>query len=94
MHYAEGSLMPILVQKLIFDMVPAQSPFFIRPLVSMIFTQLENQLVLPEIRKHTNMVSARLIKWTATVDSGNMCRSNLTWAESKLVGLLAEKSQL
>jgi hypothetical protein len=55
-HYAEGSFMPVLVQKLIFDIVPQRSPFYIRPLVSMIFGQLSKQLVEPEIMKHVALV--------------------------------------
>ena len=56
-HYAEGSLMPLLVQKIIFDIIPRQSPFVIRPLVSMVFAQLQTHLVQPEIRKHINLVN-------------------------------------
>ena len=48
--------MPVLVQKLIFDVVPQRSPFYIRPLVSMIFGQLNKQLVQPEIVKHVALV--------------------------------------
>jgi glutathione S-transferase len=31
MHYAEGSLMPLLLMKLIFNRIPARLPFFMKP---------------------------------------------------------------
>ncbi|KAF8156710.1 thioredoxin-like protein [Crassisporium funariophilum] len=61
-HYAEGSLMPILVQKTIFDLVPANAPFFIRPIVRGVFAQLDERLVRPEIAKHMKMIEAHLEK--------------------------------
>ncbi|EDR09487.1 uncharacterized protein LACBIDRAFT_319137 [Laccaria bicolor S238N-H82] len=61
-HYAEGSFMPVLVQKLIFDIVPQRSPFYIRPFASMIFGQLNKQLVQPEITKHVALIEAHLAK--------------------------------
>ncbi|KIK02890.1 hypothetical protein K443DRAFT_131665 [Laccaria amethystina LaAM-08-1] len=69
-HYAEGSFMPVLVQKLIFDIVPQRSPFYIRPLVSMIFGQLSKQLVEPEIMKHVALVEAHLAKSKSTFFAG------------------------
>ncbi|KAF8907835.1 thioredoxin-like protein [Gymnopilus junonius] len=61
-HYAEGSLMPILVQKVIFDIVPKNSPFLIRPLVKSIFEKLDSQLVQNELKKHFSMIEAHLAK--------------------------------
>lgn len=49
--------MPLLVQKIIFDMVPKQSPFYIRPLARIIFGQLEKQIIQPEYKKHYELVS-------------------------------------
>ncbi|KAF8886581.1 thioredoxin-like protein [Infundibulicybe gibba] len=59
-HYAEGSLMPILVQKIIFDYIPKHSPFFTRPLLHMVFGQLNKKLVQPELRKHISMIESHL----------------------------------
>jgi hypothetical protein len=55
-HYAEGSLMPLLVQKIIFDMVPKRLPFLIRPIAKVIFGQLEKQIIQPEYKKHHDLV--------------------------------------
>ncbi|GLB39284.1 putative glutathione S-transferase [Lyophyllum shimeji] len=65
-HYAEGSLMPILVQKIIFDIVPQKTPFLIRPLANMIFSNLDTQLLQPEFKKHFDMIESHL----ATVKTG------------------------
>ncbi|KDR68456.1 hypothetical protein GALMADRAFT_257189 [Galerina marginata CBS 339.88] len=61
-HYAEGSFMPVLIQKYIFDAVPKKSPFFIRPIANMIFGQLDKLLVIPEMTKHLAMIEAHLEK--------------------------------
>ncbi len=56
-HYAEGSLMPVLVMGLIFRFVPQKSPWFLRPFMRFIFSQLEKLLVKPELAKHSELVS-------------------------------------
>jgi len=55
-HYAEGSLMPILIQSIIFDHIPKNAPFWIRPILNRVFAQLNKLLVEPEIKKHVTMV--------------------------------------
>jgi glutathione S-transferase len=57
-HYAEGSLMPILVQRMIFDYVSEKCPFFDLTIVNLrgVFAQLNKRLVEPEIKKHLMMV--------------------------------------
>ncbi|KAK0204035.1 thioredoxin-like protein [Desarmillaria ectypa] len=66
-HYAEGSLMPVFVMGLIFRYVPQQSPWFLRPFVRFIFSQLEELLVEPELAKHSELVEQQLskVKWMA-----------------------------
>jgi len=61
-HYAEGSLMPILVQRIIFDYVPKSAPFLIRPILNRVFAQLNKLLVEPEIKKNLTMIEAHLEK--------------------------------
>ena len=48
--------MPLLVNKLIFSIVPSRAPFFIRPLLWMVFGQLDKQMLMPEIRKNRDLV--------------------------------------
>ncbi|KIM85812.1 hypothetical protein PILCRDRAFT_817024 [Piloderma croceum F 1598] len=59
-HYAEGTLMPLLVNKLIFSLIPARAPFFIRPLLWMVFGQLDKQILLPQIGKNRDMIETHL----------------------------------
>ncbi|KAF4616332.1 hypothetical protein D9613_008635 [Agrocybe pediades] len=61
-HYAEGSFMPIVTQKYIFDFIPKQAPFFIRPILSLVFGQLDKQFVQPEMTKHLTLIEAHLSK--------------------------------
>jgi len=44
-HFAEGSFMPLLVNRFVFSMVPAQAPFFLRPLLRPIFSIIDAKLV-------------------------------------------------
>ena len=55
-HYAEGTLMPILIQRMVFDYVAKNAPFWIRPILKMVFGQLRKVLIDPEIRKNLAMV--------------------------------------
>jgi len=50
------SQMPLLVNKLIFSLIPARAPFFIRPLLWMVFGQLDKQMLMPQIGKNKVMV--------------------------------------
>ncbi|EGO03539.1 hypothetical protein SERLA73DRAFT_129880 [Serpula lacrymans var. lacrymans S7.3] len=61
-HYSEGSFMPLLVQQLIFNIIPKRAPFFLRYLLSYIFNSITSQLVTPELKKHKNMIETHLSK--------------------------------
>jgi len=61
-HYAEGTLMPLLVNKLIFSLVPTRAPFFIRPLLWIIFGQLDKLLIIPELKKNQDLIETHLKK--------------------------------
>jgi len=67
LHYAEGSLMPIVVNKYIFTLVPDYSPWYLRWFVRMIFGNLTKMLVNPELKKHVDMLESHLAKkdWLA-----------------------------
>ena len=50
MHYAEGSLMPWLVMKLVFKAIPTQPmPFFVRPVARGISRQVQVKLLDPNL---------------------------------------------
>ncbi len=52
LHYAEGSAMPPLVQKLIFTVLPGRAPAILRPLFKMVMVQLLKNIVDPTLKRH------------------------------------------
>jgi len=59
-HYAEGSLMPTLVFKLFFKMIPEKAPLLLQPFLEGIFNALISRLTLPRLRIHAEFVSAEI----------------------------------
>jgi len=60
MQYAEGSLMPPLLLKLVFDQVETKSPFLIRPLAKGISGQVNKAFIKPQIRTHLDFIDNHL----------------------------------
>jgi glutathione S-transferase len=61
MHYAEGSAMPPLLMKLIFDRIKkAQMPFFARPIARKIAQRALDGFVLPNIKAHLDYLESEL----------------------------------
>ncbi|RUR29008.1 glutathione S-transferase family protein [Vreelandella nanhaiensis] len=60
LHYAEGSLMPLLVMQLAFKKMPKQSPWFIKPLVKGIGDTVSQRFLSPQIKQHLNVIEAHL----------------------------------
>ncbi|MBA3772841.1 MAG: glutathione S-transferase [Ramlibacter sp.] len=61
MHYAEGSLMPPLLMKLVFDqMRKAKMPFFVRPVARAIAQRVLTGFVLPQIGTHLDFLENEL----------------------------------
>jgi glutathione S-transferase len=65
MHYAEGSLMPPLLLKLVFDRVEgAPMPFFVRPIARSIAGRAKSGFIGPQIDLHLDYVEGELGKST------------------------------
>jgi glutathione S-transferase len=65
LHYAEGSLMPPLLLKLVFDRVEnSPAPFFVRPIARAIANKVKDSFVLPQIRTHLDFLEGELGKRT------------------------------
>lgn len=63
MHYAEGSAMPPLLLKLIFDRVEsAPMPFFVKPVARGVARRVKESFVLPQIETHLSFIEAELGK--------------------------------
>ena len=65
MHYAEGSLMPYLLLKLIFRKVKsAPMPFFVKPIARKIAGTVSGQFVDPNLTRHLKFLNDHLAKHT------------------------------
>jgi glutathione S-transferase len=64
LHYAEGSLMPPLVMKLVFDRMPRAAPTVLRPIVRGIAGRVLGGFILPQIALHLDFMEAELAKST------------------------------
>jgi glutathione S-transferase len=62
LHYAEGSLMPLLVTKLIFSRLPVLSPFFVRPVVSALVRNVNRGYLDLQLRHHLSFLEGELTK--------------------------------
>ena len=62
MHYAEGSLMPWLVMKLVFGRLPKSPdmPFFLRPVAKKIMNQAQTQFLDPQLQTNLDFIEASL----------------------------------
>ena len=61
MHYAEGSLMPLMVMTLVFGAIPKRPmPFFVRPIAKAIATGVSREFLKPQITTHLNVLESEL----------------------------------
>ena len=61
LHFAEGSAMPPLLLKLVFDRVASgPMPFFARPIARKISRQVLDRLVLPNLKRQLDFMEAEL----------------------------------
>jgi glutathione S-transferase len=61
MHYAEGSAMPPLLLKLVFDRIgKAKMPFFIKPVARIIAARARDGFIQPQIDQHLDFMEAEL----------------------------------
>jgi len=71
LHYAEGSAMPPLLLKLIFDRLETQpAPFFIRPILRGIAGKAKSSFIGPQLKLHLDYMETALAKspWFAGPD--------------------------
>jgi len=71
LHYAEGSAMPPLLLKLVFDRIEsAPLPFFVRPFARAISRRAKSSFIGPQIKLHLDFMEGELAKseWFAGND--------------------------
>ncbi|MEH2335192.1 glutathione S-transferase family protein [Nostoc sp.] len=65
LHYAEGSAMPLLLLKLVFDQIEkGPIPFFVRPIARAIVERVKNSFIQPQIAQHLDYQEAEIGKST------------------------------
>jgi glutathione S-transferase len=65
LHYAEGSLMPPLLMRLVFEKVKTSPmPFFVRPVAKGIANKTNEVFIGPMIKTHLDFVESHLAKNT------------------------------
>jgi glutathione S-transferase len=64
MHYAEGSLMPFLVMKLVCNKVKTDAPFLVRPIARAIAGTVSKQFLDPNLTSHLAFLADHLGKHT------------------------------
>jgi glutathione S-transferase len=64
MHYAEGSLMPFLVMKLVFNRLKTGSPWLIRPIARVIAGTVSRRFLDPNLASHVAFLGGHLAKHT------------------------------
>lgn len=61
LHYAEGSAMPPLLLKLVFDRIESgPMPFFVRPVARAIARQVKQSFISPQLQLHLDYLEAEL----------------------------------
>lgn len=71
LHYAEGSAMPPLLMKLVFDRLEtAPMPFFVKPIARGIAAKVKGQFIGPQIKQHLDYMEGELSQqpWFAGED--------------------------
>src|SRR5262245_2826251 len=64
LHYAEGSLMPLLVMKLVFNRVRTDTPLVIRPIARRIAGTVARRFLDPSLATHLGFLGSHLAKHT------------------------------
>ncbi|CAJ2506845.1 Uu.00g080310.m01.CDS01 [Anthostomella pinea] len=78
LHYAEGSLTPVLFMAMVLGMLKGPNiPFFIRPITAMVVNQVFAKLIFPNIKTHFAFLEEQL----ATSGGDYLCGKNLTSAD-------------
>ena len=57
-HYTEGTLMPLLVNLYIYNLIPQQVPWILRPVFRFVFGALSSKMIEPRLIIHANYVSS------------------------------------
>ncbi|POR39705.1 Glutathione S-transferase 1 [Tolypocladium paradoxum] len=78
LHYAEGSLMPILVTALVVSRLKStQVPFLVRPITAVVANRIYSQFIFPNAQRHLEFIDGQL----ATSGGRYLCGDALSAAD-------------
>ena len=60
LHYAEGSLMPLLLMKLVFGEIPKRTPLLVRPVARALAGGVQGAFIDPELKNHLDFLEGEL----------------------------------
>jgi glutathione S-transferase len=60
LHYAEGTLMPLLVMKLVFARIRSTAPFFVKPVAAGIVSQVNRMFLDPNLKSQIDFIEKEL----------------------------------
>jgi len=60
MHYAEGSLMPLLLMKLVFTRLPQRAPMLMKPAAKALAAGADTALIAPQLKNHLDFLEREL----------------------------------
>ncbi|KAI0281763.1 thioredoxin-like protein [Russula aff. rugulosa BPL654] len=61
-HFSEGTFMPLLVNRLVFSVIPTQAPFFLRPILRPIFSTIDAKLIAGPLNASLKQIEETLEK--------------------------------
>jgi glutathione S-transferase len=64
LHYAEGSLMPYLLLRLIFNRIKSKAPFIVKPIAKAIANKVSADFIDPNLTRHIKFIGDHLEKHT------------------------------
>ncbi|KAL8931522.1 MAG: hypothetical protein Q9211_006900 [Gyalolechia sp. 1 TL-2023] len=79
MHYTEGTIMPYMVFALLFKIIKAKSPFFIKPVANAIAGNIESMYLKPNLETNLDFLESQVK--SAPNGGGFLCGSTLTGAD-------------
>ncbi|KAF9523100.1 glutathione S-transferase [Crepidotus variabilis] len=65
-HYPEGTVQPILVRRLMFSLIPGKVPALLRPIVRPVFSQADELVNVPDLKRNGTLIEEHLKKVKAS----------------------------
>ncbi len=98
LHYAEGSAMPPLLLKLVFQRLPHAAPALLRPLIRVVANKAQSSFIDPQLKQHVDYWERNLAEseWFAgdTFSAADVQMSFPVEAASSRVGFGPERPRL